>query len=662
MAGSRVSTWGLFGAIAVTSSLAGVLNSPARGADAPAPLEVYGRLPSLENLELSPDGKRMAFVRTHGDERNLYVVDLSTGKKLGSARVGDTKLRGIEWMDNDHLLASVSTTSLPPAGFLGPRQEWFELISYDLLKDRLTPISFRVQGENTFNCAAGNIEVRQVQGVTTLFVEGAFVGGFYYLPGLFTFEPATGQMRLIRRAPEPKGTERKDMEWIVDETGRVAADYRFDDRDKTWALNLYTENQPKALSGKAGVDRPWIVGFDSSGKSIVMGMLENDEWVRRPIALSDGSMGPPLKLADGSRLHNEIIDRRTGRILGGHRGFNELNYVFLDNEMQAHWDAVLRAFPDERVELESYSDDFSPFVVRVFGAKDGYSYALFDWYSHRAQVLESVYEGLTHVSEVKVVRYKAADGLEIPAMLTLPHGRAPTRLPLVVLPHGGPAVAEFAGFDWWAQALADQGYAVLQPNYRGSDLGADFRAQGFGQWGRKMQTDLSDGVRYLAREGIIDPKRVCIDGGSYGGYAALAGATLDSAVYRCAVSVAGISDLALMLKRVNMLAGDTHDSVAQKYWDRYMGVSSPEDPALKAISPIEHIDAVTAPILLIHGKDDTVVRFEQSELMADALKKAGKPVQFVTLKQEDHWLSRGATRLEMLEATVAFLRANNPPD
>ncbi len=662
MAGSKVSTWCVVGAIAVTSSLVGIMSLPARGADAPLPLEVYGRLPSFEDLALSPDGKRMALVRTHGDVRNLYIIDTSTGKELGSARVGDTKLRGIQWMDNDYLLAGVSSTSLQPPGFIGPRGEWFDLISFDVPRKRLMPITFRINGEKTFNFAIGTPEVRQVQGVTTLFVEGIFLSG-YFLPGLFTFEPATNQMRLIRRAPEPKGeTERKSTEWFIDETGRVAGEYRFDDRDKTWTLDLYTGNQSKSVSGKAGIDPPWIVGFDSSGKSIVMGMLENDEFVRRPISLSDGSMGPPLALADGSKLHNEIIDRRTGRILGGQRGWNERNYVFLDNEMQAHWNAVLRAFPNERVDLESFSDDFSRIVVRVFGPKDGYSFALFDWYSHQAQVLEDVYEGLTHVSEVRVIRYHAADGFEIPAMLTLPRGRAPTRLPLVVLPHGGPAVAEDARFDWWAQALADQGYVVLQPNYRGSDLGERFRAQGFGQWGRKMQTDLSDGVRYLDQEGIIDPKRVCIVGASYGGYAALAGATLDSAVYRCAVSVAGISDLARMLKTVNILAGDTQDSGAQQYWDRYLGVSGAGDPAVKAISPIEHIDSVTAPILLIHGKDDTVVRYEQSELMADALKKAGKPVQFVTLKQEDHWLSRGATRLEMLEATVAFLKANNPPD
>jgi dipeptidyl aminopeptidase/acylaminoacyl peptidase len=104
------------------------------------------------------------------------------------------------------------------------------------------------------------------------------------------------------------------------------------------------------------------------------------------------------------------------------------------------------------------------------------------------------------------------------------------------------------------------------------------------------------------------------------------------------------------------------DNITQRYWDRFMGVSGPSDPTLRAISPIEHIDAVTAPVLLIHGRDDTVVPFEQSEVSADALKHAGKSVEFVTLKHEDHWLSRSATRFQMLQSTVTFLKANNPPD
>jgi dipeptidyl aminopeptidase/acylaminoacyl peptidase len=202
---------------------------------------------------------------------------------------------------------------------------------------------------------------------------------------------------------------------------------------------------------------------------------------------------------------------------------------------------------------------------------------------------------------------------------------------------------------------------VIQPNYRGSTLSERFREAGYGEWGRKMQTDLSDAVRYLALKGTIDPKRVCIVGASYGGYAALAGATLDPGVYRCAVSVAGVADLKRFLRWTNTTNWSS-DNVSQRYWDRFMGIAGPGDPALAAISPIEHIGAVTAPILLIHGRDDTVVPYEQSRVMADALKHAGKSVEFVTLKHEDHWLSRSATRSQMLQATVDFLKANNPPD
>jgi dipeptidyl aminopeptidase/acylaminoacyl peptidase len=163
------------------------------------------------------------------------------------------------------------------------------------------------------------------------------------------------------------------------------------------------------------------------------------------------------------------------------------------------------------------------------------------------------------------------------------------------------------------------------------------------------------------KEGIADPRRVCIVGASYGGYAALAGATLDPGVYRCAVSVAGLSDLKRMLYWVNAKNGSDKNHT-QRYWDRFMGVAGPGDPTVSRISPIDHVDAVNVPILLIHGRDDTVVPFEQSEVMFKALRRSQKSVDLVVLYHEDHWLSRSETRLQMLRSTVAFLQAHNPPE
>jgi dipeptidyl aminopeptidase/acylaminoacyl peptidase len=201
---------------------------------------------------------------------------------------------------------------------------------------------------------------------------------------------------------------------------------------------------------------------------------------------------------------------------------------------------------------------------------------------------------------------------------------------------------------------------VLQPNFRGSTVSDAHVAAGYGEWGRKMQTDLSDGVRYLAGEGLIDPARVCIVGASYGGYAALAGVSLQRGIYRCAVAVAGLSDLQWVVKTSAGLRLNTN--VRTRYGERWLGVSDVGDPSIDERSPLRHADAVTVPVLLIHGRDDTVVRYDQSRRMADALERLHKPVEMVDLQSEDHWLSRSETRLQMLAATVAFLKANNPPD
>jgi len=228
---------------------------------------------------------------------------------------------------------------------------------------------------------------------------------------------------------------------------------------------------------------------------------------------------------------------------------------------------------------------------------------------------------------------------------------------MVALVHGGPQARDVPGYDWWSQAMASRGYAVMRVNYRGSEgYGRDFVELGHKQWGRKMQTDVSDGVRALAKQGMIDPAKVCIVGASYGGYAALAGATLDTGVYRCAAAVSGPSDLGKMVA----WSGAEKGRSSARYWNRFMGFSNANDPKSAEISPAAHANAVTIPLMIVHGKDDTVVPYEQTTIMVNAMKAAKKPYELVTLDGEDHWLSRSSTRLKMLEEIQVFLEKNNP--
>lgn len=631
----------------------GLTNATVPAPAASLPLEVYGRLPSLEDIALSPDGTRIAFVRTTQDARMIAVVSLADNKVLGALRVREQKLRRIEWADNNHLMIVTSATALP-WGLMGNETEWQLLQVYDVRtrKSVSVPNTLAIANARMMNVVAGRVMVRDLGGHTVLFVPGIYVER-QTLPVLFSFDIDTGYERLISQGSAVT------QSWLVDAAGEVVAEQDYDERNQEWKLKIRRDGHLQAsISGHDPFDSQRILGFGPTEDTLLMQAVDGEQAVWRLLSLKDGTLGPPM--AERRDLNTPIEDRAT-RMIGGIRVVDDSRYVFFDAGMQARWDAVTRAFAGERVRLVSAANGFRKFVVRVDGPKDGFVYELVDLDTHTASSLGAVYSGGAAPLEVRRITYAAADGMQIPAYLTLPRAGAAKNLPLIVLAHGGPAARDTADFDWWAQALADQNYAVLKPNYRGSDLDRRFLAAGFGEWGRKMQTDLSDGVRYLVQEGIVDPARVCIVGASYGGYAALAGVTLDPGVYRCAIAVAGISDLKRWLDWVNTKNLQSHN-VSQRYWDRFMGVSGPSDPLLDAISPIKHLAVVNVPVLLIHGRDDTVVPFEQSSVMFDALRREKRDVELVTLQHEDHWLSRSETRLQMLQASVAFLRAHNPPD
>ena len=616
-----------------------------------APLEVYGRLPSLENVALSPDGSLLALVHTTTNDRVLEVRSPTDHKLVGKAlQIGNAKLRSIEWADNNHLLIYSSVTGMPME-FVERAGEWLRMTVWDVAKQQLAsyPRVEKFSGVLVMDTLRRRVMVRRIEGHTVLFALGTYVT-HVTLPGLFRIDLDTGDQRLMRQGAL------ETESWLVDEAGEVVAEADYNQTMQRWAMLGRRDGRLQEIaSGHEAIDVPSLLGFGPDPGTLLVQTTQNSSQIWRLLSLQDGTFGPAM--AERRSMEAPIEDRQTYRMIGGIHVDDSAHYVFFDQHMRGLWSSIVEAYADEQVDFVSASADFSKVIVKVNGPIHGYTYNLMDLKTFKAVPIGEVYEGVGTPLEVKRIEYAAADGLKIPAYLTLPRGKPAKNLPLIVFPHGGPAERDDAEFDWWAQAMAAQGYLVLQPNYRGSTVTASHLAAGFGEWGRKMQTDLSDGVRYLVKEGMADPARVCIVGGSYGGYAALAGVTLDPGVYRCAVSVAGISDLKRMLQEVSPYA-----SVVRRFWDRFMGVTALSDPLLQQLSPLKHVDAINAPVLLIHGRDDSVVRFEQSDLMYDAMKHAKKDVEMVSLKNEDHWLSRSETRLQMLQSSVAFLRAHNPPD
>jgi dipeptidyl aminopeptidase/acylaminoacyl peptidase len=320
--------------------------------------------------------------------------------------------------------------------------------------------------------------------------------------------------------------------------------------------------------------------------------------------------------------------------------------------------ATRRAFPGLNVRLVDWSDSFERLLVSTDGVGDPGTWWLVDIKTGKATDLGSSYPiKSSEVGPMRMFRYKAADGLDVEGVLTLPPGREAKKLPVVVLPHGGPADRDYPGFDWLAQAFASRGYAVFQPNFRGSTgYGAAFQKAGDGEWGRKMQTDISDGLAELVRQGIVDGSRACIMGWSYGGYAALAGVTLQQGIYRCAVSMAGVSDVERLSS--TWMKESNRDQTTRRWIAQALG----KGRDLRSVSPIRFVDRVAAPVLLIHGTNDTVVLPEQSSSMANALREAGKEAELLTLDKADHGLLEGEARLAMLEAAYKFIERHNPPD
>ncbi len=624
-------------------------------AAAPPPISLYGQLPNVQSIALSPDGSKWAAVMGDDKSAQIQVRTLADNQLISVTPAEKSKVRGVFWAGNDHVVASISTTQAFDRYSGGPKREWTMLLGLDLAKPRQwRPLLNGIP--DVVNVAAGTPQPALRDGHPVLVVPGISLEGG--APAISLIE-----VKLDRQGASVGLVGTPDTErFVLDADGRAVAREDYEERTGTYRLLLRQNGGfRKIYEEVARLDPPRIYGFGKDSGTLLLSSHKSGAWEDFSVSLADGSMAR-IEGLDADFL---LRDRRTGVAIGLiDQGLDKTDYQFFDAKDQALWRGITRAFPGEQVSLESWSEDRQTLIVEVRGEKNGVSLFRINRAKGQIEFMADRYNGLGPelLHPVTAYRYKAADGLEIPAYLTLPRGRATKGLPLIVLPHGGPEARDTPGFDWWSQALASRGYAVLQPQFRGSSgFGTPFRDAGHGQWGRKMQTDVSDGVRDLVAKGTVDAGRVCIVGASYGGYAAMAGVTVESGVYRCASAVAGVADLRRMLVWETRDTGGTQNATL-RYWQRFMGAKNAADESIDAWSPARLAARVTVPLQLIHGKDDTVVPIAQSRMMLEAMKAAGKPVEWLEMAGEDHWLSRPATRIAMLEAQIAFLERHNPPN
>jgi dienelactone hydrolase len=615
----------------------------ARPADAQSPVireaKVFGALPHVSETAISPNGRMIAQIqRTPDGGRAIAFIDLGGELKPVGVGLENGKARSLRWVGDGHVMLLVSDTL---KASYGKGIETFEIWRWFIIdkEAKTKSIPFRSWRRNYFYSGAGWIKCIK---------DGAVVMAHQQPYSLYSVELSNGSEKLVESG------DSDTFDWILNSACDPIV--RLDYDQKKEQIELHARKEGGGYELKSAI-KSKIGEFDAvtdlavlNAEGEIAGLAQlGDLMALRRIDTSSGEFRQGGEGPASHDVSSTIVDPFTNRIVG-FRYIDDLpraRYLVEPlNELQSKAAAAIKG---GSAVITSWSRDYARVIVEVTYPDHPDQTLLFEPKNKSMSVIGSSYPALDGREQPKREKYDyvASDGVRVPGYLTEPVG-AKSPAPLIVLPHGGPAARDNQGFDWWASFYASNGYRVYQPNFRGSyGYGEAFRLAGDNQWGRKMQDDISEGVRKLVADGIADPKRICIVGASYGGYAALAGATLTPDLYACAVSVNGVSNLPTLIASEN--------ESSEKYWTNRIGSIFKDKVAIAAISPEKQVSKSTPPVLLLHATNDIIVPPGQSLLMKRALERAGRPAEHQVLEDEDHWLSNEPTRIEMLEKTLAFI-------
>lgn len=637
----------------------------ARAVAAPAPVEAYGQRPAMIDVDINPAGTRLAWIEDDGTKSRLVIHDLATHKPLRLLDVPkENRLRRLLWATDETLLLDQSVTITRTRSKSRDLVTWQRWMAIDASggSDRMLLMDKSERGWVTGATLVRRITSRpgkvfmstlEFSNVSQQMETGTRLAGgredSAWLSTLFEVDVKTGGSRVLAY-----GTP-FTFDWLTDEGAERVVRSEWNPAKEEFEILFKNAAGWRTLHKATGCGRLNLLSLSSDRQAVLVrgptcAQARQTLW-SLPI---DGSPIQPLVDDPSLEVQGTLFDTFDGQAIAAILGGVAPTTRWLDPQAEKRRAALGRSFKDSRISVISRSADHLRVVVLVENAQSPPVYYLINYDAKSADIINERYPKLAGVplGAVRDFRYQARDQYPLFAYLTLPPGATEKSLPVVVLPHGGPESRDDADFDYLTQFLASRGYAVLQPQFRGSSgFGKAHADAGRQQWGLRMQDDVTDGVQALISQGIADPRRICIVGGSYGGYSALAGAAFTPELYACAASINGVSDLPVMIGTTSK--EDGKESNAYAYWREHIG--SATHPQVIAKSPARSAATFKAPVLLIHGQDDTVVSIEQSRIMAKALKAAGKQVELVELEGDDHHLSNSVTRVRTLRELEKFL-------
>lgn len=630
--------------------------SPLLAADtAPVSIENFAKLPDVRALALSPTGEYLAASVPRGNRTGIIVLRIDKMDVVSARDFGpDTHVLGLQWVSDTRLMGEIGENF----GSLEQPSSAGELFAIDADGTTFTYlIGFRTRRRDPFRGAAGLLDSLIQDKDSAVIVTRPFdVSDQTYRPGYDkrasaeTINVVSGRRDKIVDAPE-KGPG----SFVTDSDGFV----RFFSGLGDSSLSAQTYQRLPAEPGRwspvslAGVDNIEPISA-TSGAAFVRGqgehsttcLYETDAAVSNASVLAcreDVDLGFVAMSSDGSRPIRAYF--QPGR-------FVSVN-VAPDSSEGRLLEALQKRFEPNVLLPQGWSKDGNRLLFTVAGDKVPGEVFLFDRKEKRARFLLSSRRWIDHtkMAERKPIEYAARDGLTIRGYLTLPPSSTKKkRLPLVVLPHGGPIGVR----DSWlwepdAQLLASRGYAVLQVNFRGSGgYGGEFIEAGRKQWGQAMIDDIVDGTRWAIEQGYADAKRMCIYGASYGGYASLMSAVRQPDLFRCVVGYVGVYDLETMAKNTDI----TQSSYGREFFDDYIGKSAEE---LRSQSPMMRLAELKAPMLIVHGEEDKRAPFSEAEALRAALDQKNHPYEWMTREKEGHGFYALDNRVAFYETLLAFL-------